>query len=141
MGQAGLQIDLYTHPSRGSAAKTIQHSHAYPASYAGYLSSFDTHARRQPVKQSARSRRTCAKIGVYLGVKTCEVFLCFLAVIFLGSIVLISQWLLCSHCFMSLVSLTAEDKPKIGDCEHKGHASPMVCKLLYTLSSLRVDYE
>ena len=25
--------------------------------------------------------------GVYLGVKTCEVFLCFLAIIFLGSIV------------------------------------------------------
>ena len=24
------------HPSRGAAAKTIQHSHAYPASYAGY---------------------------------------------------------------------------------------------------------
>ena len=32
----GLQNDLYTHPSRGSAAKTIQHSLAYPASYAGY---------------------------------------------------------------------------------------------------------
>ena len=31
----GLQIDLYTHPSCGSAAKTIQHSHANPASYAG----------------------------------------------------------------------------------------------------------
>ena len=29
--------------------------------------------------------------GVYLGVKTCEVFLCFLAIIFLGSIV---HWLL-----------------------------------------------
>ena len=31
----GLQIDLYTHPSRRCAAKTIQHSHANPASYAG----------------------------------------------------------------------------------------------------------
>ena len=31
----GLQIDLYTHPSRGCAAKTIQQSHANPASYAG----------------------------------------------------------------------------------------------------------
>ena len=27
-----LQIDLYTHPSPGSAVETIQHSHAYPAS-------------------------------------------------------------------------------------------------------------
>ena len=39
---------------------------------------------------------TCLKFqyqvfGVYLGVKTCEVFLCFLAIIFLGSIV---HWLL-----------------------------------------------
>ena len=25
----------YTHPSRGFAAKTMQYSHAYPASYAG----------------------------------------------------------------------------------------------------------
>ena len=41
-----------------------------------------------------------------LGVKSCEVFLCFLAIIFLGSIVLTSQWLLCIHCFTSLVSLT-----------------------------------
>ena len=31
-----LQIDLYTHPSRGSAVKTIQHSHPSPASCAGY---------------------------------------------------------------------------------------------------------
>ena len=46
---------------------------------------------------------------VYLGVNTCEVFLCFLAIIFLGSIVLTShQWLLCIHCFYStsLVSFT-----------------------------------
>ena len=46
------------------------------------------------------------RLGVYLGVKTCEVFLCFLAIIFLGSIVLSSQWLLCIHCFTSLVSFT-----------------------------------
>ena len=39
-----------------------------------------------------------------LGVKTCKVFLCFLAIVFLGSIVLTSQWLLCIHCFTSLVS-------------------------------------
>ena len=52
---------------------------------------------------------------VYLGVKTCEVFLCFLAIFFLGSIVLTSQWLLCIHCFTSLVSFTGfytEDEPK-----------------------------
>ena len=36
-------------------------------------------------------------LGVILRVKTCEVFLCFLAIIFLGSIVLTSQWLLCIH--------------------------------------------
>ena len=41
---------------------------------------------------------------VYLGVKTCEVFLSFVAIIFLGSIVLTSQWLICIHCFTSLVS-------------------------------------
>ena len=52
--------------------------------------------------------------GVYLGVKTCEVFHSFLAIIFLGSIVLTSQWLLCIHCFTSLVSFTdfyPEDEP------------------------------
>ena len=32
----GLQIDLNTHSSRSSAAKTIQHFHANPASYTGY---------------------------------------------------------------------------------------------------------
>ena len=31
-----LQIDFYTYPSLGSAAKTIQHSHPSAASYAGY---------------------------------------------------------------------------------------------------------
>ena len=31
-----LQIELYTHPSRGSATKTIQNSHPSPASCAGY---------------------------------------------------------------------------------------------------------
>ena len=45
--------------------------------------------------------------GVYLGVKTCEVFLCFVSIIFLGSIVLTSQWLLCIHCFTSLISFTS----------------------------------
>ena len=32
---------------------------------------------------------------VTLGAKICEAFLCFLAIIFLGSIVFTSQWLLC----------------------------------------------
>ena len=40
----------------------------------------------------------------YPGVKTCEVFLSFVAIIFLGSIVLTSQWLICIHCFTSLGS-------------------------------------
>ena len=42
-----------------------------------------------------------------LGVKTCEVFLCLLAIMFLGSIVLYYhltfQWLLCSNCFTWIV--------------------------------------
>ena len=41
-------------------------------------------------------------------------FCCFLTIIFLGSIVLTSHWLLCTHCFMSLVSSTGfytEDEP------------------------------
>ena len=46
------------------------------------------------------------RLGVYLGVKTCEVFLCFQASIFPGSIALSSQWLLCIHRFTSLVSFT-----------------------------------
>ena len=32
-----IQIDLYTHPSRGSADKTIHHSHPSPASCAGNI--------------------------------------------------------------------------------------------------------
>ena len=47
--------------------------------------------------------------------KTCEVFLCFLAIIFLGSILLTSQWLLCIHCLTPLVSFTgfySEDEPE-----------------------------
>ena len=42
---------------------------------------------------------------VYLGVKTCEVFLSFQAVILLGSVVL-TQWLLCIHWFTSLLIFT-----------------------------------
>ena len=51
---------------------------------------------------------------VYLAVKTCEVFLCFLAIIFLGSNVLTSQWLPCTHFFTSAVSFTGfytKDEP------------------------------
>ena len=43
-------------------------------------------------------------IWVYLSVRTCELLLCFLAIIFHSSTVLTSQWLLCIHCFMSLMS-------------------------------------
>ena len=46
------------------------------------------------------------KCRVYLGVKTCEVFLCFRAIIFLSCIVLTYQWRLCIYCFTSLVSFT-----------------------------------
>ena len=46
------------------------------------------------------------KKWLILGVKTCEVFLCFLAIVFLGSVVLTSQGLLCIHCFTPLVSFT-----------------------------------
>ena len=46
------------------------------------------------------------KCRVYLGVKTCEVFLCFRAIIFLSCIVLNYQWRLCIYCFTSLVSFT-----------------------------------
>ena len=56
------------------------------------------------------------KIGVILGVKTCEVFLRFLAIIFLRSVVLTSQRLLCINCFTSLVCYTGfytEYEPKI----------------------------
>ena len=51
---------------------------------------------------------------VSLGAKASEVFLCFLAIIFLGSIVLTSQRLLCIRCFTSHVSFTGfytEDEP------------------------------
>ena len=54
------------------------------------------------------------RLPVYLGVKTCEFFFCFLGIIFLGCILLTSQWLLCTHCFTSLVSLTGfynEEEP------------------------------
>ena len=51
------------------------------------------------MKPSLKRNYTRCKYRVYLDVKTCEVFLCFLAIIFLGSIVLTSQWLLCIHCF------------------------------------------
>ena len=35
-GKSPPQINLYTHSSHGFSAKTVQRSHAYPASYAGY---------------------------------------------------------------------------------------------------------
>ena len=63
--------------------------------------------------------RWSMEMRLILGVKTCEVFLCFLAIVFLGSIVLTSQWLLCIHCFTSFVSFTGfytEVNPEIGVC-------------------------
>ena len=35
-------------------------------------------------------KRTCSNFGVYLGVRTCELFLCFVPFVFLGFIVLTS---------------------------------------------------
>ena len=60
-------------------------------------------------------RKSKSKFRVFLSVKTCEVFLFFLVIIFLGYFVLTPQWLLCIHCFTSLVSFTGfytEDEPK-----------------------------
>ena len=51
--------------------------------------------------------------------KTCKVFLCFLAIIFLGTILLTSQWLLCIHCFTPLVSFTGFYSE--GESEKKKH--------------------
>lgn len=60
--------------------------------------------------------------GVYLGVKTSELFpRCFLSNIFLGSIVLTSHSFLCIHRSTSLVSFTGfytEDEPRRGPCDH-----------------------
>ena len=53
------------------------------------------------VKSSSISKRINPSPNfnrVILGVKTCEVFLCFLAIIFKG--------LFCIYCFLSLVSFT-----------------------------------
>ena len=61
---------------------------------------------------------------VILDVKTCEVFLCFLAIIFLGSIVLTSHWLLCINCFTSLVRYTGsyrEYEPQCSSKNSKAH--------------------
>ena len=54
-----------------------------------------------------------SKFGVYLGVRTCELFLCFVPFVFLGSFVLTS----CFLCFTSPLSLTSSytvDEPKYG---------------------------
>ena len=64
---------------------------------------------------------TCAplpfhlKERVYLCVKTCEVFLCFVTIMFVLSFVLTSLPLLCFLCSTSLVKVTGfytEDEPK-----------------------------
>jgi len=71
------------------------------------------------------------RFWVYLGVKTCQVFLCSLAIIFVVSNVLTSQWLLCIHCFTSLVSFTGfytEDGPRF--C-HRGHPGILAHALTY----------
>ena len=55
------------------------------------------------------------KKRVYLGVKTCEVFLCFVTIMFVLSFVLTSLPLLCFLCSTSLVKVIGfytEDEPK-----------------------------
>ena len=47
------------------------------------------------------------KLCGFTSVKKPVKFFCFLAIIFFGSIVLTSQWLLCIHCFTSMVRFTA----------------------------------
>ena len=49
------------------------------------------------------------KKRVYLGVKTCEVFLCFVAIIFLGSIVSNSLF---SLSLLNVTGSYTEDEPK-----------------------------
>ena len=51
---------------------------------------------------------------VYLGVRTCGLFLCFVIFVLLGSIVLTAPFLYCFLCFTSPVSFTGsytEDEP------------------------------
>ena len=65
-----------------------------------------THQLTQVPPPSPRVENTLVRqrnARVTLGAKTSEVLLCFLAIIFLGSIVLTSFWLLYTHCFTSLV--------------------------------------
>ena len=66
----------------------------------------------------------CGKNWVYLGVKTCEVFLCFVTIMFVLSFVLTSLPLLCFLCSTSLVKVIGfytEDELKNS---HSGSTSP-----------------
>ena len=81
------------------------------------IGGFHCHAVKNKI-----ANHSIQKLRLILGVKTCEVFLCFLAIVFLGSIVLTSQWLLCIHCFTSLVSFTGfytEVNPKFQNLGNK----------------------
>ena len=66
--------------------------------------------KSRSIKTQKGKRPVSSHLGVILGAKTCEVFLCFLAIILaiisLSSIVLTSHWLLCINCFASLVRFT-----------------------------------
>ena len=74
------------------------------AGFLGRSHEFDSSAIHFTFKWPTDSAMIVLHLGVILRVKTCKVFLCSLAIIFLGSIVFTSQWLLCINCFTSLVS-------------------------------------
>ena len=71
------------------------------------------HSHGNYFKSVASCALLCGQYWVYLGVKTCEVFLCFLAIIFLGSIVWSSLvHLLCFRHFV-LPPVRDNDRRKI----------------------------
>ena len=62
-------VDLNTHSSRGSAAKTIQHFHANPASYASLSLAFSSHSPSPPPKWRKNQVFWVCKIASYLFTK------------------------------------------------------------------------
>ena len=78
------------------------------------------------------------KCGVYLGVKTCEVFLCFVTIMFVLSFVLTYLLpvlcFLCSTSLVKVIGFYTKDEPK---CEfRKQHLVP---RGLYHLVMLRAN--
>ena len=77
---------------------------------------YDTSSSLQWFLQKTNCKDTSTeKSGVYLSVKTCELFLCFVPCVLLGSIVLTAPFLYCFLCLTSPVSFTGsytEDEPE-----------------------------